>query len=96
VSTAKEGKPFRQLTLVERTKVLTEISLPEHDPKAHHPGFEFYRLLKEMTVEGFYTSRIGLIEVLGYQELTYLDEFPGCTHLELMGDNYIYVGALNH
>ena len=82
VSMAKEGKRFRQLTLPERTKVLTEMSLPEHDPKAHHPGFEFYRLVKEMTVEGFYTSRVGLIEVLGYQGLSYLDEFPGCTHPE--------------
>ena len=82
VSKAKEGKLFRQLTLAGRTNVLTEMSLPEHDPKAHHPGFEFYRLLKEMTVEGFYTSRVGLIEVLGYQGLTYLDEFPGCTHPE--------------
>jgi hypothetical protein len=82
LSTAKEGRSFRHLALIERTKVLTEISLPEHDPKAHHPCFEFYRLLKEMTVEGFYTSRVGLIEVLGYQGLTYLDEFPGCTHPE--------------
>jgi len=82
VSMAKEGKLFRQLTLAGRTKVLTEMSLPEHDSKAHHPGFEFYRLVKEMTVEGFYTSRVGLIEVLGYHGLTYLDEFPGCTHPE--------------
>ena len=82
VSTANEGQPFRKLALAERIKLLTEISLPEHDSKARHPGFEFYRLVKEMTVEGFYTSRIGLIDVLGYQGLTYLDEFPGCMHPE--------------
>jgi len=82
VSRGKEGQPFRKLTPAERTKVLTEISLPEHDPTAHHSSFEFYRLVKEMTVESFYTSRAGLIEVLGYQGLTYLDEFPGCTHPE--------------
>ena len=81
-STAKEGRPFRKLALAERTKLLTEMSLPEHEPKAHHPGFEFFRLVKEMTVEGFYTSRVGLIDVLGYRGLTYLDEFPGCTHPE--------------
>jgi gluconate 2-dehydrogenase gamma chain len=82
VSTAKAGQPFRKLIPPEREKVLTEISLPEHDPQAHHPGFEFYRLVKEMTVEGFYTSRVGLIDVLGYQGLAYLNEFPGCTHPE--------------
>jgi hypothetical protein len=29
-----------------------------------------------MTVRAFYTSRIGLIDVLEYQGLAYLSEFP--------------------
>ena len=43
---------------------------------------EFYRLVKEMTVEGFYSSRVGLMDVLEYKGLTFLPEFPGCTHPE--------------
>jgi len=35
-----------------------------------------------MTVEGFYTSEVGLIDVLEFQGNTYLSEFPGCTHPE--------------
>lgn len=75
-------QPFREISTPDRERLLTEMSAPEHDPKTNHPGFEFYRLVKEMTVEGFYTSRVGLIDVLEYQGLAFLSEFPGCTHPE--------------
>jgi len=35
-----------------------------------------------MTVRAFYTSRVGLIDVLEYKGNTYLTEFPGCAHPE--------------
>ena len=76
------GKPFRLASDANRTKLLTEISLPERDPKAHHAGYQFFQLLKDTTVEGFYTSKIGLIDVLNYQGMNYMAEFPGCTHPE--------------
>ena len=78
----KFGRPFREISSADREQLLLEMSLPERDSKASHPGFEFYRLVKEMTVEGFYTSRIGLVQVLEYKGLDYLAEFPGCTHPE--------------
>jgi len=78
----KFGHPFREISSADREQLLLEISLPERNAKASHPGFEFYRLVKEMTVEGFYTSRIGLVQVLEYKGLDYLAEFPGCTHPE--------------
>lgn len=76
------GKAFRMVSEADRAALLTEISLPERDPKARHNGYGFFRLVKEMTVEGFYTSKIGLIDVLDYQGMNYLSEFPGCTHPE--------------
>jgi len=76
----KFGRPFREISAANREHLLLEMSLPERDVKASHPGFEFYRLVKEITVEGFYTSRIGLVQVLEYKGLDYLAEFPGCTH----------------
>jgi len=82
LSNQKHRQPFREIAPADREQLLMEMSVPEHDSKASHPGFAFYRLVKEMTVEGFYTSRIGLIDVLGYQGRTYLSEFPGCTHPE--------------
>ena len=83
-SVRRYGKPFREIATADRERLMMDMSLPERDStaSAEHPGFNFYKLVKEMTVEGFYTSRVGLIDVLEYQGLTYLSEFPGCTHPE--------------
>lgn len=82
LSQEKYHRAFREVSAADQERLLTEMSRPEHDPKASHPGFDFYRLVKQMTVEGFYASRVGLIDVLEYQGLTYLSDFPGCTHPE--------------
>jgi gluconate 2-dehydrogenase subunit 3-like protein len=78
------GKSFQEATPSEREKLLTDMSLPERDSKAAktHPGFAFYRLVKDMTVEGFFTSKVGLVGFLEYQGMAFLSEFPGCTHPE--------------
>lgn len=39
----------------------------------------FFRLLKNLTADGYYTSRIGLVDELGYQGNSALAEFPSCT-----------------
>jgi len=92
------GKAFRELASQDREKLMTDMSLPEREStsrrsqiaatetaateKEAHPGFRLYRLVKEMTVDGFYSSRVGLIDVLEYKGRTFLSEFPGCTHPE--------------
>jgi gluconate 2-dehydrogenase gamma chain len=40
-------------------------------------GIEFFAFLRNMTADGFFTSKIG-IKYLGYKGNTYLTEFPGC------------------
>lgn len=45
----------------------------------------FFVKLKQMTVDGYYTSRIGIHQDLEYQGNTYLREFKGCTHAEHQG-----------
>jgi hypothetical protein len=75
-------KKFREAAEADRAKLLTEISGPERDAKLHHDGFAFFETVKDMTVEGFYTSKIGLIDVLDYQGMNYMPDFPGCTHPE--------------
>lgn len=40
-------------------------------------GIEFFSLLRSMTADGFFTSKIG-IKYLGYKGNTYLTAFPGC------------------
>ena len=39
----------------------------------------FFRLIKNPTADGFYTSRVGLLEELGYSGNKYLPGFPQCT-----------------
>src|SRR3984893_19133501 len=76
------GKRFHEASEADRLKLVTEMSAPEHDANLHHEGFAFFSTVKDMTVEGFYTSKIGLIDVLDYQGMNYMPDFPGCTHPE--------------
>jgi hypothetical protein len=76
------SKSFREAAEADRIKLLTSMSAPERDPKVQHEGFAFFAVLKDMAVEGFYTSKIGLIDVLDYQGMNYMPDFPGCTHPE--------------
>jgi gluconate 2-dehydrogenase gamma chain len=39
----------------------------------------FFRLVKNLTADGYYTSRVGLLDELGYKGNTALAEFPSCT-----------------
>jgi hypothetical protein len=45
----------------------------------------FFTRLKEMTVDGYYTSEIGIHEDLNYQGNTYVPDFHGCDHREHQG-----------
>lgn len=82
LSSTKFGKAFSDISTSHREDLLSEISGPEHDQKITHPGFSFYRLLKAMTLEAFFTSKVGLMDFLEYKGLAFLTEFPGCTHPE--------------
>lgn len=42
----------------------------------------FFRRLKDLTIDGYYTSREGLAQELGWKGLTPIAEFHGCTHPE--------------
>ena len=82
LSREKYQRTFHEISTDDQKALLMAMSLPEREAGTTHAGFEFYRLVKDMTVEGFYTSRIGLVDVLGYKGLAFLNEFPGCTHPE--------------
>ena len=45
------------------------------------PGLpvRLFRLVKNLTADGYYTSRVGLLEELGYTGNTALARFPACT-----------------
>jgi hypothetical protein len=76
------GQNFDKLSAKEQIALVKQMSEPEHDSARKHPGYNTYRLMKEMIVHAFYSSRVGLVGVLEYKGLAYLTEFPACTHPE--------------
>ncbi len=49
-------------------------------------GKEFFETVKGLTIDAYYSTEVGLVQELGYQGNTYLDEFPGCTEDHELGD----------
>ena len=51
-------------------------AVPETDPEL---AVRFFQLIKNLTADGYYTSRAGLIEELGYSGNSALARFPACS-----------------
>jgi hypothetical protein len=74
------SKPFVGLTQDQQVSVLRDISQNERRPQTTLE--RFFRELKDRTIFGYYTSKIGIHQELKYQGNVYLREFQGCTHPE--------------
>jgi hypothetical protein len=73
------GKPYLDCTPELQKEILDLIAYRRNaqaDPSLS-PGIEFFSFLRNMTADGFFTSKIG-IEYLGYIGNTFLTEFKGC------------------
>jgi gluconate 2-dehydrogenase gamma chain len=79
-SQGKNQKNFVDASAQDQVKILEEISKNEFDPKT--PEQQFFRAIKSLTIDGYYTSEIGIHQDLKYQGNAFLKEFPGCTHPE--------------
>jgi gluconate 2-dehydrogenase gamma chain len=73
------GKPFGELTEDQKIEILSPLSESSDRHQWEQPGVRFFHDLKKMTADGYYTSRIGLVQELGYQGNTVLDHFPVST-----------------
>jgi hypothetical protein len=65
--------PFVKLDNAKRLERLTAL---------HQSKDEFFRTLKDMTVDAYYSTREGLVTELGWSGYTAMAEFKGCTHPE--------------
>jgi hypothetical protein len=76
------GKLFLECAPAQQKEVLDQIAYRENERKdpALGPGIKFFSLLRDLTTDGFFTSKIG-INYLEYIGNTYLAEFPGCPPL---------------
>ena len=76
------GKVFLDCAPEQKKEVLDLIAFRKNakqDRSLSH-GVSFFALLRNMTCDGFYTSKIGIAD-LGYIGNTSLREFPGCPSL---------------
>ncbi len=80
MSKTKFQAEFNKASKEQQTQMLTEISQNERSPKTSEE--RFFRAIKNLTIDGYYTSKIGIHDELRYKGNTYLKEFKGCTHPE--------------
>src|SRR5271170_4387331 len=73
------GKSFVAASPEERISVLTVLS--DNDHITDVPEVRFFHELKRMTVEGYYTTKIGIHDELEYKGNRILQEFVGCDDL---------------
>ena len=73
------GNAFLDCTPQQQTEILDLIAYrknAEADETLSY-GVEFFSLLRNLTSDGFFTSKIG-IKYLGYVGNSFLSDFPGC------------------
>ncbi len=80
MSQSKNGAAFNKASKDQQIALLTAISKNEMKPVTLEE--KFFKAIKNMTIDGYYTSKIGIHQELKYKGNTYLKEFKGCTHPE--------------
>ena len=73
-------KPFLECDAARQDKVMQTISRNEDHPTTELE--KFFKILKSRTIDGYYTSAIGIHQELQYKGNRPQAEFVGCTHPE--------------
>ena len=76
LSRAHHGGDFTALPSSQQERLLAELAREETSPRTS--AGRFFVRVKHATAEGFYTSKIGLIDDLKYQGNTYVDAPATC------------------
>ena len=84
-SRALFGKEFVGATAAEQTALLTRLSNAGSQAADDRAGVEFFQAIKSMTIDGYYTTEIGLGQELGDTGQLFLARFAGCDHPEHQG-----------
>lgn len=80
MSQKKHGAEYARCTALQQISMLTELA--RNEDRAATREERFFVLLKRATVDGYYTSAIGIHQDLEYHGNAALAEFPGCAHPE--------------
>ncbi len=76
-------KPFLKCSAEQQDQIMAAMAANEGKPSTELE--RFFARLKSMTIDGYYTSPIGIHKDLQYKGNTAMAEFPGCTHPEHQG-----------
>jgi gluconate 2-dehydrogenase gamma chain len=79
------GKKFLELEEARQIAILGPLCEAVDQDRVKTAAQRFFRLMKSMTADGYYTSRLGLVGELGYKGNTVLAAFPECNHPEHRG-----------
>ena len=71
------GTEFISLSEPQQTAMLQAMSQDENTA----PG-TFFKTVKDLTIDWYYSSQEGLVQELGFKGNTFRPSFPGCTHPE--------------
>jgi hypothetical protein len=71
------GSSFAALTEQQQTAILQALSTDADTAKSG-----FFRTIKDLTIDGYYSSEKGLVAELDFKGNTFRPSFPGCTHPE--------------
>jgi hypothetical protein len=80
LSKAACGAPFAGCTPVQQIEILEKIAANEDRPVTR--AEQFFLELKRATIDGYYTSAIGIHQDLEYQGNQMVHDFKGCQHEE--------------
>ena len=83
LSQASFATDFNNAAADKQISLLRTISKNEYRPRTI--AERFFIAVKSMTVDGYYTSEVGIHKDLRYKGNAYLTEFEGCTHPEHRG-----------
>ena len=74
----RHQKPFVQLTEAQQIALLEPLCEAADAGRATHAGELFFKAMKNMTADGYYTSKAGMTGELGFAGGAVLAEFPTC------------------
>jgi gluconate 2-dehydrogenase gamma chain len=76
-----DGKNFIDLTEEQQLSLLEPLC-EAFDADRNNPArdVQFFSLMKSLTADGYYTSKVGLIDELGYKGNMARMSFPDCVH----------------
>jgi hypothetical protein len=75
-------KDFAEAGAADQTALLTRLADGNNAAAGDRAGVEFFGAVKSMTIDGYYTSEIGLMQELGDSGQLFLARFSGCDHPE--------------